>query len=319
MRAQLLVSLVFFGIATANHHKLEQAARELEHDIVSLHSNVRQLEITADQVAAVKALAATVYTSHFSNVVIGDCDFGYAIPVDADVSTPELLQAAMVTASETRANELCGGRQMIPAIEENPGCTMAQMFLGNPITCKCTKVGQTLAYRDWWSGSFGGLAAMRVLKYNQAILEDDAQEKEVLIVKAGCPALKKAQTSMGCKGVGVCTTLAAAGLTKLAIEMSQVEALHGLAIAMVSEDYGGDGHEYLFVGKEDVTSLTTATGVLVDYWYSALNGAILAKDIGTAYTENDLFQATRPVTITKHRALKLVVHAGAHIEADVCD
>jgi len=145
---------------------------------------------------------------------------------------------------------------------------MAQMFKGEPENCKgrMRVTNWVLSYREIWGHSAMPIHASRAMKYQ---IND--------ILEAGRMALSKAQfsgrtppTEEGQEfGVGVCTTLAAAGQTAIAEKMNENKAKWGGArIKFMREKYDKDGHEYLIItDKEDKHP------VLVDYWYSAMDGS----------------------------------------------
>jgi len=188
-------------------------------------------------IAEVVDLAKQVYDENFGHTVIGDCDFGGQHPAD-----------------------LCP-RDM------GNGCTMAQMFLGVPEECKGVIDiirGPPRSYDEIWKMAYSSIVAMRANAYrmgsNEGILE--AGQKALTV------AQRKAKTEGKPYGVGVCTTLAAAGQTAIAEKMNaDLEKWAGARIKFMREPYLYDGHEYLIVTDRD-----NANDVLVDYWYSALDG-----------------------------------------------
>ena len=99
-----------------------------------------------------------------------------------------------------------------------------------------------ISYQKIWSKAFGAIATQRQLGYmkksNKGILE--AGETALQFAK------KKAETKGQKFGIGVCTTLAAAGQTAIATKMEEdSERWRGTKIKFIREQYPGmdDGHE----------------------------------------------------------------------------
>ena len=182
-------------------------------------------------------VAIAVYNENFAKTIVGDCDFNGQDP-----------------------NKLCP-RNM------NNGCTMAQMFLGDPEKCKgrIKVTNQVLSYQEIWARSAQSIHVQRSLNY-----------KNGNILNAGRDALSKAQFSGRTPplpdgqeyGVGVCTTFAAGGQTAIGEKMNENKAKWGgTKIKFMREKYANDGHEYLII-----TDKHDRNPVLVDYWYSAMDG-----------------------------------------------
>merc|ERR1719206_140348 len=144
---------------------------------------------------------------------------------------------------------------------------MAQMFTGDPIKCGGTtpRSPDPMSYHNIWGQAWGGITIKRQMNYNQGTNDN--------IIEAGRDALTaakaRAKTQGKSFGIGVCTTLAAAGLTAIADEMNEDRAKWGgTKIYHMQEAYESDGHEYLFITDENNENV-----VLVDFWYSALDGS----------------------------------------------
>eukprot|EP00966_Prymnesium_polylepis_P168430 3894204-Prymnesium_polylepis.1 len=96
--------------------------------------------------------------------------------------------------------------------------------------------------------------------------------------KAAQAAREAAETCTGgmCKmyGIGVCTSLAAAGQRLLGLALAEAGFV-GARVVYLEEQYydengkKADGHEYLLVTDADGSE---GSKVLVDYWYAAMNG-----------------------------------------------
>ena len=107
------------------------------------------------------------------------------------------------------------------------GCTMGQMFNGDPEQCggkmvyrsgKIIYTGQPAQpYSTIWGKSFASLNSMRSIEYKKGTNEG--------ILQAGVEPLKyakkKAETQGAKFGIGVCTTMAAAGQTAIAQLMEE--------------------------------------------------------------------------------------------------
>ena len=156
------------------------------------------------------------------------------------------------------------------------GCTMGQMFNGDPEQCggkmvyrsgKIIYTGQPAQpYSTIWGKSFASLNSMRSIEYKKGTNEG--------ILQAGVEPLKyakkKAETQGAKFGIGVCTTMAAAGQTAIAQLMEEdLATWKGTEIMFVREAYPGmdDGHEYLMISHP-----SSHDRVLVDYWYAAMHG-----------------------------------------------
>lgn len=220
--------------------------------IFALVSGVRDDKYTGF-VDEVVALAAEVYNENFQTTVIGDCDFGYK----QRGQTPK-----------ERAEDLCP-RNM------GNGCTMAQMFLGEPAECGGTHTKRkdgAQSYADLWRDGWPGLSLARQVQYKK-LTNKGIRDAGKVVLKS---ARELAKTGDGLYGVGVCTTLAAAGQTAIADKMEADKSKwQGTKIKFMREEYDGmddNGHEYLIIENAEGTN-----SVLVDYWYAALEGDTAAN------------------------------------------
>ena len=138
----------------------------------------------------------------------------------------------------------------------------------------------------------------------------------------------------------MCTTLAAAGITALAIELSR-NNIYGIRLTQIADQYKRDGHEYIFVNygtDDELANLHDApeSAILVDYWYSVLDGEPLILPVSRAFTESDRFVSARGNPVSAHFASgrgvprrkiriskavdnELAVTTGRHITPDICD
>ena len=148
-------------------------------------------------------------------------------------------------------------------------CTMGQMFNGDPGRCAGKPIGTgepAQSYQDIWQKSKTQLRVQRTLEYRKGTNEG--------ILQAGVIPLKKAKSKARTQGVtfgvGVCTTMAAAGQTAIAQMMEKdLATWKGTEIMLVREAYPqmNDGHEYLMISHP-----SSHDRVLVDYWYAAMHG-----------------------------------------------
>ena len=210
-------------------------------------------------------IANAIFDKYFTHTIIGDCDFANA---DPDV--------------------LC------PAVMEGSGeCTMAQMFKGQPAKCVGTLIGSkdvtrnfgTNPYQIFWKTKELVIRVQRKVAYKERtkLLSNalsnlkDKRKANKLLLEAGEKSLEIAQVSAETNGVtfgvGVCTSLAAAGMTALGRALSlRNEEFGGAQIRFLREPYPGtgDGHEYLLVTDAEGSEQSK---VLVDYWYAILDAS----------------------------------------------
>ena len=210
-------------------------------------------------------IANAIFDKYFTHTIIGDCDFANA---DPDV--------------------LC------PAVMEGSGeCTMAQMFKGQPAKCVGTLIGSkdvtrnfgTNPYQIFWKTKELVIRVQRKVAYKERtkLLSNalsnlkDKRKANKLLLEAGEKSLEIAQVSAETNGVtfgvGVCTSLAAAGMTALGRALSlRNEEFGGAQIRFLRESYPGtgDGHEYLLVTDAEGSEQSK---VLVDYWYAILDAS----------------------------------------------
>jgi len=230
--------------------------------IVALAGGVRddvfnETSVFVDEAIAV---ATEVYNENFQKTVIGDCDFGVK-----DKHNSEAIKE--------RANKLC------PRSMGN-GCTMAQMFIGEPAECGGEfpmRAEGVQSYAALWVNANNGIVVERTLKY-QLGTNKGIREAGKLALKS---AKAKAKTGDVWYGLGVCTTLAAAGQTAIADKMEADKSKwQGTRIKFVQEEYPemNDGHEYLIIENAEQTN-----AVLVDFWYATLEGDTDAN-IGDLHT-----------------------------------
>ena len=200
-------------------------------------------------------IAKAVYYDNFANTIVGDCDFNGKDP-----------------------HVLCP-RNM------GNGCTMGQMFLGEsiaqtegpPINCKGSVMGRgIMPYKEVYQSVELAIQAERATGYAKMTNEGILEAGKLAVTKAQFAA-KTPKGGQG-YGVGVCTTLASAGQTLIGQKLkADTTEWGGAKIKHMREEYKKDGHEYLIITDKD-----DKQPVLVDYWYSALDG------VPVVYPENKI-------------------------------
>ena len=198
----------------------------------------------------VSQIGREIFYQHFNKTIIGDCDFGCKRS-EGDRSSSDHCE----TVTRDRCN-----RQM------GHGCTMAMLFLGEgACTGRLTGLPEALSYENIFARKFAGIHTARAAAYKRQDSPDYLLEAGIKPVEA---AAAVAVTNGEKFGIGVCTTLAAAGQRLLGLRLAEA-GYTGARIEFMREQLHKDGHEYLIVTDAEDNA---GSRVLVDYWYAAMDG-----------------------------------------------
>ena len=198
----------------------------------------------------VSQMGRDIFYENFNKTIIGDCDFGCERS-EGDRNSEDHC--------ETVARGRCN-RQM------GHGCTMAMLYLGEgACTGRLTGLDKDLSYEHIFFAKAAWIHTARAAAYKR-------QDSPDYLLKAGIEPVKAAAAAAVTNGekfgIGVCTTLAAAGQRLLGLRLAEA-GYTGARIEFMREKLKNDGHEYLIVTDAEGNM---GSKVLVDYWYAAMDG-----------------------------------------------